>query len=107
MAGGINLPLAITLTGQAQAALCVAWQMRDRPGADKATKTPSNPATGSDGAADRFCTWGPRAKQLPGSHRAGGVGIKNFVCYHPAALLDRNDPDRGVLEKGHAKLLPA
>ena len=77
MPDGINSPLAISLTGLAQAALWVAWQMRDRPGADKARKTPSKPATGSDGAADRFCTWGRRAKRLAGSHRAGGVGIKN------------------------------
>jgi predicted P-loop ATPase len=97
MPDGINLPPGITLAGLAQAERWVAWETKDRPGADKPTKTPINPATGGNGAADRPSTWGDRAaaeqraNQLSKPHGAGGVGI--ILGVHEGLALGGLDLD--------------
>jgi primase-polymerase (primpol)-like protein len=60
MPDGINIPPAITLAGLAHVKRWVAWQTQDRRGAKKPTKTPINPATGRNGAADNPSTWASR-----------------------------------------------
>lgn len=107
MPDGIKIPPAITLAGLAHVKRWVAWQTQDRPGADKPTKTPINPATGGNAAADKPSTWASRAaaeqraEQLPKPYGAGGAGI--ILGIHEGLAiggLDLDtccDPDTGNL----------